>query len=123
MIDPIAEYVLVAAGLLLFILLFVFKHKIISVIGCFIWAIMAWSFFADFYASVERMNTVWGLAWVSLIMAIVFITSIFWINPKEKVIEEKDTREDWEIDDERRSKRMAYLTRYRPRSRFHGTKK
>jgi hypothetical protein len=120
MTDIIVVFFLIGISVLFSILLF-FKHNaLIAVISALSWGLLGLYNFNRFYSGVDPDAgiMVYSFGWFCIAMAIILITSPLWLFKKVAVVPDKgDEREDWEIEDERRQKRIKYLNRYRPRNK------
>jgi len=117
--DVIVNFFLIGIACLFSILLF-FKHNaILAVVSALAWALLSWFSFNNFYGGDPDYGMMtYSFGWFCIAMAIILITSPLWLFKKVAVVPDKgDEREDWEIEDERRQKRIRYLNRYRPRNK------
>jgi len=119
MTDVISVFFLIGIAVLFTILLF-FKHNaLIAIISALSWAGLALYGFNNYYSGDPDYGImVYFFAWFCTAMAIILITSPLWLFKKVAVVPEKDNRESWEIEDEKRQKRIKYLSRYRPRGKM-----
>jgi len=100
---------------------FIFKRYLIAVISGVAWGVLANYQFQLVYTSGDPDigSLTLAFAGVCLLIALVMVTANFHILKVNKAVEptKVDPREEWEIDDEKKQKRMRYLRRYRPKKR------
>jgi hypothetical protein len=119
MTDIVAVFFLIGIAALLTILLFIFKNKLIAIMGGVAWAVLALYNFNRFYnaGDPDAGITVWGFAWLCLLFTLLMWTSLFWFfkttPEKKEVVKEEDYYERHEKNMERIRKR-----RPKPRSRW-----
>lgn len=96
--------------------IFVFKNQIWSVVAMIMWSIFT---FNRFQQVATQWDINYDLAMMGGAMIFLSITTLFWAFKAEKAtqVTPVDNREEWEIDDEKKQKRMRYLKRYRPKRR------
>jgi hypothetical protein len=123
MTDVIVNFFLIGIAVLFTILLFFKNNALIAVISALAWAILSWYSFNNFYGGDPDYGMlVYGFGWFCIAMAITLVTSPLWLFKKVAIIPEKtDNREQWEIEDEAREKRMKRFRRYRPKKKVKRT--
>jgi hypothetical protein len=107
----------VIACILLMFAPFIWKHKILVLPPATLWAILAINRLSA--ATVKNFSDFnWSMGYFCIAMAIICLSMLVWafkITPKEPPA--KDEREQWEIDDEVREKRLSRYRKHRPKHR------
>lgn len=121
---------IILIALVLFVCMFAFKNRILAIMTAIAWAFVGWILLSSYYNTGDMLYnyiSAYAGGYISIILAIISLTGVFWIVPKEKVPEVPvETRDDWEIERDETEKRLNRARYFRPKLRhniYHGTNK
>lgn len=120
MTDIIAVFFLIGLAALFTILLFVFRNGICGVASALAWGLLSFYNFTQYYSGdPDAGQMVYYFGWFCLALSLILFASPFWWLKRDNPmnVASEDSREKWEIDEERMEKRLNKVRRHRPKLR------
>jgi hypothetical protein len=115
MTDVVASFFLIGLALAFSLMLFIFRHSMLSVISGIIWAVLGIYLFTRAYSGdVDAGIVTWGFGWLCFGLAFVFWTAPLWLlkmkmeDKPQPVVKDHMTQV---------NERVAQIRKFRPKKR------